>query len=449
MNRLILPENLVNQLANHLEKSLPNEEGAFFTIRHSETVSGSRIVADKLLLPEPGDWEIQKPYQLRPSGQWLSAMISHATESKTGLLFVHSHPSKLHPYGFSPTDLSSIYALGDTIAPMLDGPFMAAVVHKGQWAAATWSSSGLKDVDVIASIGLGMHYLGVPTETDVTDMDTRQKDALGSLHEIVRNLSITLVGCGGLGSPVAEQLVRMGIKKLTLVDNDLLDTASNVRRVFGSTMYDITAQPPFTKVDIVGRHIQNLGFDTEVIRLSADIRAKQILPQLLDSDVVIGTTDTHGSRAILNDISHAYLLPYIDAGVRIGSKECELMGLLAEVRHIGPGRPCLWCSNVINPDIIREENMPEEEREKLGREGYLVGSWGVGAPSVVALTTMGSGLITCGLLALLSSEASVLPSAYFVDGVLGDAMELPYKINEKCRCLAVAKRANEAPIPLL
>jgi molybdopterin/thiamine biosynthesis adenylyltransferase len=43
---------------------------------------------------------------------------------------------------------------------------------------------------------------------------------------------VGVVGAGGLGSPIAEQLARMGVAELTLIDDDVFDTPSNVRRVF-------------------------------------------------------------------------------------------------------------------------------------------------------------------------------------------------------------------------
>lgn len=43
-------------------------------------------------------------------------------------------------------------------------------------------------------------------------------------------LRVGIVGCGGTGSAVAEQLVRLGVPHLTLIDADTL-TESNVTRV--------------------------------------------------------------------------------------------------------------------------------------------------------------------------------------------------------------------------
>src|SRR5206468_1709116 len=74
-------------------------------------------------------------------------------------------------------------------------------------------------------------------------------------------------------------------------------------------------------------------------------------------------------------------------------------------------------------DVIRAENLPEQERRRQEREGYVVRGIGEPVPGVVALTVLGSGLSTCALLTLLSEEGEVAPSGYLVDGFLGDAHE--------------------------
>src|SRR5262249_38062163 len=138
-------------------------------------------------------------------------------------------------------------------------------------------------------------------------------------------------------------------------------------------------------------------------------------------------------------------------GVRVGSKKNgNLSGLLAEVRILTPTTPCLWCRATINADVIRAENLPEAERRKLEREGYVVQGVGEPAPSVTALTVMGSGLATSALLALLSDEGEAAPSGYWVDAFLGDSAEIGPKIPVTgCRCQKRIGLGDIAAPPLL
>lgn len=240
-------------------------------------------------------------------------------------------------------------------------------------------------IEQIVSVGRTLHLLSplqpLPRRrsTDLPGLDDRQRDALGTVHDLLQNLEIAVVGMGGLGSPIAEQLVRMGTGTVTIVDSDVLDTPSNVRRIIGSTPSDLRCHTPLAKVDVVGRHLDQIGLGAPVRRVTGDVRHERIFRNLLDTDVVICGTDNHGSRAILNELASTYLLPVIDVGVQAGAKRnADLAALVAEICVLTPVTPCLWCRERISADVIRAENLPNDQRERLAREGYLVG--GVGAP---------------------------------------------------------------------
>lgn len=452
MNRLALHEPCTERLLEHLRNSAPLEEGAFCLLREGRGRHGQRLLASELLLPPADAWEKQGKGILRPSARWLSAAISSAIDANAGLLFVHSHPDAYHPAALSPVDRQAMLALGRTIAPMLDGPFAAVVVHETGWAGVVWQDDMLEPIERIVSVGRGLRILTPVAPADPDDpLDARQRDALGIVHDRLRGLTIGVVGCGGLGSPTAEQLDRMGAAEVVLVDHDPLDTASNVRRVFGSTLADLAATTPPPKVDVVGRHLETLGFATQITRINADVRTDHAFRALLDTDIVIIGTDTHGSRATVNDLASTYLLPVIDIGVRAGARDGNLLaGLTAELRLLTANRPCLWCREAISADVIRAENLPAEQREQLQREGYLVAGVGDPAPSVIALTVLGSGMATCALLALLSDDSDFIPNGYVLDGMFGDAYESK-TLHPKpdCRCRHTLGNGDRETPPLI
>jgi molybdopterin/thiamine biosynthesis adenylyltransferase len=457
MNRLALLQIDVDEITDLLTASAPLEDGCFLLLREGRGAEGRRLLAvDPVFAPDDG-WETRERGQLRPSARWISAVISRAIETNAGLLFVHSHPDPAHPIGFSPTDRSAILSLAETVGPILEGPFAAAVVHPVGWAAALAEDGELHPVNRVVAVGRTLRVLSPPgtlprrRADDLLGLDDRQRDALGIIHDLLQKLDVAVVGVGGLGSPIAEQLLRMGVGSVTIVDHDHLDTPSNVRRMFGSTMVDLHETSPPAKVDVVGRHLDELGLSEPVRRVRGDVRVPSVFRYLLDADVVISGTDTHGSRAVVNDLAAGYLLPVIDVGVQAGAKRNGgLAALVAEVRILTPVTPCLWCRNVISAEVIRAENLPFDQRERLVQEGYLVGGIGDPAPSVVALTVLGAGLATCALLALLSPEGEVCPSGYLVDGLMGDGFETqPQDPDPVCRCRGLIGTGDTQPPPLL
>lgn len=449
MIRLVVLEQTVRELNWLLRESAPSEQGAFCLLREGRGASDIRLLATNLLLPPPDAWERQGTGILRPRAQWISAAISCAVQNRSGLLFVHSHPDPRYPLGLSRIDLESFAALAEHLAPILDGPFAAAVVHPHGWAGVVWSDRKVIPVDRMFRIGRNLQFLSPIQPTTESELDDRQKGALGVVHDRVRHLDVALVGCGGTGSPTAEQIVRMGVERLILIDGQRLDTPSNVRRVFGSRLSDIQSPEPPLKVDVVGQHLDNLQLGVPVLRVGGDVRTERVFRSLLDADAVIVATDNHGSRAIVNELASTYLMPVIDVGVRAGSKDKNLLsGLVAEIRVLTPTTPCLWCRKSIDAQVIRQENLPEEERRKLRNQGYVVGEVGAPEPSVVALTVLGSGLTTCALLALLSEEGEVAPSGYWADGFLGDSHETaPKEPVASCRCRTNVGLGDTSPPP--
>lgn len=439
MNRLVLPVATADQIRDLLFAAAPDESGCFCLLRQGQGERSTRLLVGEPLLPPTDEaWDTQHPDQLTPSARWLSACISAAIRHECGLLWVHSHPDPGFPTDFSAVDRRTLAVWAQTMPAMIDGPFAAAVVSPHGWAAEVAVNGAMSPVEHVASVGRDLRSLDAPRirASRPDALDTRQRDALGKAHDRLRALTVGLVGSGGLGSPLAEQLVRMGARKVVIIEHDRLDTPSNVRRVFGSRREHLNQVPPPAKVDVVGDHLDAIGLDTTVRRVAGDVRFEPVFRKLLDCDVVICATDTHGSRAVINDLATTYLLPVIDVGVRAGSRRNgELNALLAEVRVLTPVTPCLWCRNVLDPFIVRAENLPPKERAQLAAEGYLPGGFGEPEPSVVALTVLGAGLAACALLTLLSEEGDVAPSGYWIDGFLGDSRELdPTAPVAGCRC---------------
>lgn len=347
--------------------------------------------------------------------------------------------------------MSAFNSLAHTLAPMLDGPFGAAVVHPNGWSGVSWADGNIIPFGKITSIGKRLCFLSSIKKAREQQLDLRQRDALGSVHDQVRHLDVAVVGCGGVGSAVAEQIIRMGVNSLLLIDHDRLDTDSNLRRMIGSTMADLKATEAPPKVDVLGRHLDQLGFGAEVRRINGDVRTEKVFRALLDTDVVINCTDTHGSRAIVNDLANTYLLPVIDVGMRVSSRsDHKLAGLIAETRVLTPSAPCLWCRKTIDGNVIRLENLPPNERKELKMEGYVAGGFGEPVPSLIALTVLGSGLATCALLRLLSEEGEVAPFGYWFDGLFGDSGETkPKAPNTACWCRKHFGLGDCAPPPFI
>ena len=124
----------------------------------------------------------------------------------------------------------------------------------------------------------------------------------GTIQNMLGDLKVAVVGCGGTGSAVIEQLVRLGVRHLRMLDPDML-TASNLTRVYGSFTEDV-GRP---KVDVSAAHVRRIAPDAVVITEQAKVTLEATAKLLLDADVVFGCTDDNAGRLVLSRIA-SYLL---------------------------------------------------------------------------------------------------------------------------------------------
>ena len=204
----------------------------------------------------------------------------------------------------------------------------------------------------------------------------------GDIQEVLSNLSVAVVGCGGTGSAVIEQLVRLGVRHFQLFDPDIL-TAGNVTRVYGS--YPESVGDP--KVDASAAHVRRIAPEAEVMTTQAKITLESTARLLLDADVVFGCTDDNAGRLVLSRIASYLLTPVIDCGVLLSSGPGgQLTGIDGRVTVLAPGAACLVCRNRIDLQRAAAEMLSPAERRRLADEGYAP-ALADPEPAVVAFTT--------------------------------------------------------------
>ena len=204
----------------------------------------------------------------------------------------------------------------------------------------------------------------------------------GEVQQILGNLHVAVVGCGGTGSAVIEQLVRLGVRHLSLFDPDTL-TVSNLTRVYGSFPPDV-GKP---KVDVSAAHMMRIAPDAEVLPTQAKITVEAAAKLLLDADVVFGCTDDNAGRLVLSRIASYLLTPVIDCGVLLSSGYGgQLEGINGRVTVLAPGAACLVCRNRIDLRRAGAEMLAPSEHQQRVAEGYAPALPGA-EPAVVAFTT--------------------------------------------------------------
>ncbi|NIA20882.1 MAG: thiazole biosynthesis adenylyltransferase ThiF [Anaerolineaceae bacterium] len=160
----------------------------------------------------------------------------------------------------------------------------------------------------------------------------------------LRGSRVTVLGCGAVGSVIAEILVRGGVGAVRLIDRDFVDQ-SNLPRQSLFDEQDVARVVP--KAVTAARKLQQINSACRVEPVVAHITAHNI-EQLTDGvDLILDGTDNFQTRFLLNDAALKHGRPWI-----FGSA-LAAQGMMMVVR---PGlTPCLRC---VLGDVPPQDSIP-------------------------------------------------------------------------------------------
>lgn len=369
--------------------------------------SGTVLRPRRLLqVPEDG-YAIREIDRIQISPLALNRLVREAREKRWAVITIHTHPQSATPWFSWADDAGDARLMPSFQAQIPNSPHGSAVLTpSGGVVARTFDEASAVAMDV-TTVGRTVQHLSPVRGDEENEAFERQRLALGAEgHRILKSLRVGIVGLGGIGSVVAAQLVHLGVGQLVLVDGDVVE-ASNLSRIVGACRAD--AQAGARKVEVAARYASSTGLPVSVSTVPTPlVPGGEQAKALAACDVVFSCVDRHQPRAVLNRMSYRWGVPVIDTGTafRVGSHGA-LTGDAGRVVLIGPGRPCMACGGLLDPDRLREEALSSEERAKLLDEGYIQGA-AVEQPSVMPFNTMVAGAAVIELLRLVAGFGSGL-----------------------------------------
>ena len=166
---------------------------------------------------------------------------------------------------------------------------------------------------------------------------------------IFAGLTVGVVGLGGGGSHIVQQLAHVGVGGIVCVDPDIAED-SNLNRLVGGTSQD--AINSVEKVAIARRVVAGL---IDNPRLKTFARKWQDATEALaECDIIIGGLDTYRERSELESFCRRLLIPYIDMGMDV-HKVGDHFAIGGQVILSSPGASCLWCLGILTEDRLTLE----------------------------------------------------------------------------------------------
>lgn len=220
------------------------------------------------------------------------------------------------------------------------------------------------------------------------DFNLRTIQAFGDgTYKKLRDLKVGVVGCSGTGSPTIEQLKRLGVSSLVLIDPDTIER-KNLNRIIQAKLCDEGKQ----KVAVLEADIIETGLPTKVVTYGKNLfDTKPGLYELITCDVIFGCVDTVEGRYLLNQITNMYCIPYFDMGVLLEADgKGSVDTVVGSVNYLQPGMSSLISRGAISAKRLASEGLkrtdPEAYEEQL-KQSYVMGV-DVERPAVISLNML-------------------------------------------------------------
>lgn len=214
--------------------------------------------------------------------------------------------------------------------------------------------------------------------SDRTDRNERLFGADG--QTAIGKLKVVLIGLGGLGSHVAQQLAYLGVLDYRLVDHDVV-TISGLNRLIGALPRDAEERRP--KVNVARRHIRAIQPDASVQVFPNPIDDERSAPAFRGADIAIAGVDNERARLRILEIAMHQRIPYLDLATEIEPDASTYGGRLFFSR---PGVRCLSCDRELDQEELQGASMGPKERAAYERiYGLNAGVLGQTGPAVVSI----------------------------------------------------------------
>jgi molybdopterin/thiamine biosynthesis adenylyltransferase len=444
MKGIIFGDKALSTLRNALLSNAPHEAAALLLAGRAGSGDQTRLlVREHFLVPKDG-YQAQERLRAVIDPSFIMPLLKRARQEGLSLVLTHTHPFAEEAH-FSPVDDEGERVLMPSLfARTGDCPHGALVLTSKHCSARIWPQPGAEPRHLSPVVEVGRNL-------KIYDPNHGRSSAIGSQFDrsvrafgaegqaTLASLSIGIVGLGGTGSVVAEQLAHLGVGRLLLLDPDAIEE-TNLNRVVGATRKDI-GRP---KVEVAAEAARRVNPQIKVTAISGNVILSSDARHMLSSDFLFCCTDSHGSRAVINQIAYQYVIPTIDLGVRIQVRAGTVESVTGRVQMLAPGLPCLICDELLDPEEVRRDLLSDEAR---ARDPYIVGAVEP-QPAVISLN---SAVASLGVTMMLSAVTGLPVTArhqllLFNKGVVRAAAADPSPECVVCSLRGVLARGDTWPM---
>jgi hypothetical protein len=393
---IVISETAQQQLQKHLLRSDGQEDLCFAFFKLSTGRERATALITEIVLPVKGERNVHGNVSFNPD--FFDRVSSLALKNGSGVCFMHSHPSGGWQ-GMSNDDIKAEEMLAPRVKSVTGLPLVGMTIGTDQaWSGRFWIKEAPKQYkryfcESVRVIGNGLHVTYYDRLSPVpvfNEAFLRTISAWGDRKQAdIARLRVGIVGCGSVGTVVAEALIKTGIRHLVLIDFDTVET-KNLDRLQGIGPRSVGKG----KVFELKAHLDRVKTDEEVTitALPYSIVEEEGFLNALDCDLLFSCVDRPWPRFLLNCIAYAHMIPVIDGGIDTNpnKKVTNLDQARWKAHTVAPGRRCLSCLEQFTAEDVALEqsglledqtyikSLPKEHFVNRG-ENVFVFSLGLGA----------------------------------------------------------------------
>ena len=181
------------------------------------------------------------------------------------------------------------------------------------------------------------------------DRYSRQTFLGSDAERAFRECTIAIVGLGGGGSHVAQQVAHLGFGRVQIFDPDHVEW-SNLNRLIGATKED--AEKQTLKVEVATRTMLGINPEIKVQRFSCPWQ--QAAESIREADIIFGCLDSYAARQDLESTARRHLIALIDIGMDVAVFD-DKPNIVGQVILSLPQGPCMRCLGFLTEDNLRRE----------------------------------------------------------------------------------------------
>jgi molybdopterin/thiamine biosynthesis adenylyltransferase len=304
--------------------------------------------------------------------------VNKNMRSHKGCFAVHKHLTNGIP-SFSSTDLKELPPLPQTFNTIFPKEAHGLLLlSKSDIICLVWLPNLKKAFFASKCVVVGnpMNFSLLNPNSILNERYARQSFLGDESQLIIENTKIGIVGLGGGGSHVVQQLAYLGFKNIVALDSDYVEE-SNLNRLVGASAKD--AKRKTLKAQVAKRLIKSVIPSADAQCFPKKWQESRSL--LEDCDIIIGCLDSFMTRRDLEAFCRRHLIPYIDIGMVV-NKFREGFSMVGQAICSIPDNPCLQCLGFINEMSLTEE---AKRYGDAGNQPQVVWSNGVLASTAIGI----------------------------------------------------------------